>query len=484
MAKRPNSFQTMFSQIQEGRKSDPTLSSWSTGVTKTKTGATQQATGQTTEKAKEVETKTGAETVKTGMAVPASGAPTTPTITSSWANPTTAPSYTGDDINQWANEFQAANTIAPTVQKAAGEATAGLGTSQQEAIKAAEASQAAVEQGQTDYLKGLRGYLGADDYNLGMTTKTSDMESQAAGIQDVLSQPSTSNIAALHSLLGASYDPRLAALESGIYEGEVGKLRGEATAGKSDLASAEQARTRTLEDYLTGKQKAGQRLTEAEQKIGLNEKGEKFSDSVIASINQQVNDQMKQIAEDSARIAETYPTLAKENFRAALPSMEKNLMTTFKDVFSGKRPVEEIEAMLGALDKNLDLIKTHAPDMVKRWEGLITNYRNQVQSYKNALAEMKNKQQQQQNQTQELDPEFRGGNQSSSQRPEGKTYGGGLQSPFKEATPEQKAKGAVVGLQNPLLPSPVAKDNKKEGGGSRAGSSTTGRHETRAAKSK
>ena len=191
---------------------------------------------------------------------------------------------------------------------------------------------------------------------------------------------------------------------------------------------------------------------------------------------------MKQIAEDSARIAETYPTLAKENFRAALPSMEKNLMTTFKDVFSGKRPVEEIEAMLGALDKNLDLIKTHAPDMVKRWEGLITNYRNQVQSYKNALAEMKNKQQQ--NQTQELDPEFRGGNQSSSQRPENKTYGGGLQSPFKEATPEQKSKGAVVGLQNPLLPSPVAKDNKKEGGGSRAGSSTTDRHEKRAAKSK
>ena len=477
MAKRPNSFQTMFSQIQEGRKSDPTLSTWSTGVTKTKTGATQQATGQTTEKAKEVETKTGAETVKTGMAAPATGAPTTPTITSSWVNPATAPSYTGDDINQWANEFQAANTIAPTVQKAAGEATAGLGTSQQEAIKAAEAAQTAVEQGQTDYLKGLRGYLGADDYNLGMTTGTSDLESQAAGIQDVLSQPSTSNIAALQSLLGASYDPRLAALESGIYEGEVGKLRGEATAGKSDLASAEQARTRTLEDYLTGKQKAGQRLTEAEQKIGLNEKGEKFSDSVIASINQQVNDQLKTIAEDSARIAETYPTLAKENFKVALPAMESNLTKSFNESLAGARPIAETEAMLDAFEKNLDLIKTYAPDAAARWETLIKNYRGEIQKFKDRKPEpVKVKS--------EVDPEFRGKNQSSSQRPEGKTYGGGLQSPFKEATPEQKAKGAVVGLQNPLLPSPVAKDNKKEGGGSRAGSSTTGRHEQKAAKSK
>jgi len=372
----------MFSQIQEGRKADPTLSTWSTGVNKTKTGATQQATGQTTEKAKEVETKTGAETVKTGMADLTKDAPTTPTITASWANPSTAPSYTGTDINQWANEFQAANTIAPAVQKAAGEATAGVVTSGQDQIKAAEASQTALEKAQTDYLKGLKDYLGTDDHNLGMTTRTSDLESQAAGIQDVLAHPSTSNIAALQSLLGASYDPRLAALESGIYEGEVGKLRGEATAGKSELASAEQARMRTLEDYLSGKQKAGQRLTEAEQKIGLNEKGEKFSDSVIASINQQVNDEIKRITEESDKIAETYPTLAKENFKAAMPAMERNLMQTYRDVFAGKRPVEEIDAMLGAFEKNLDLIKTHAPELATRWEGLIKTYKTQVDNYK------------------------------------------------------------------------------------------------------
>jgi hypothetical protein len=93
---------------------------------------------------------------------------------------------------------------------------------------------------------------------------------------------------------------------------------------------------------------------------------------------------MKQIAEDSAKIAETYPTLAKENFKAALPEMEKTIIQIVGEATTSKRPLEEAEAMLDAYERNLDLIKQYAPDLAARWETMLKAQRGFINDYKKA----------------------------------------------------------------------------------------------------
>lgn len=377
MQRKPTSFQTMFSQVQEGRKKDPTLSNWATGVQATQAGATQQAAQQTQEKSKEESAKTSEEAIKTGMGPSQYGTFATPTITSNWQTPAHADT-TKANWDTWAGVL--GTDYGAQANQAATQATADIAKQQQEKTAAAEATQAKIEKGQSDFLKGLQGLVSADTHNLGQTTQPSALESQAAGVQDVLAQPSTSNVAALKALLGTSYDPRLAALESGIYEGSLSGLRGEAAAGREDLAQAERGRQQSLEGYLTGRQRAGERLAGAQGKIGLTETGEKYSDSIIKSITDRagmVSENIKRAAEDFSKVM---PAHVRQEFQQDLPRLVNPTMEAAAKLSQpGYTPtVDELKALapqIDAIEARLDLIRTYAPDLAKNIEDFVKNYK-------------------------------------------------------------------------------------------------------------
>lgn len=119
----------------------------------------------------------------------------------------------------------------------------------------------------------------------GEVGKRSEVEARSEALNKILAGDMISNIQALSAMRPNSYDPRLASLESQIYNEEIQAEKTKAGLLGEQQKSAEDRRAMAIEDYLKGIQKGKETLSSTEQfKFG---KAEIKSANAVKNLEQQ-----------------------------------------------------------------------------------------------------------------------------------------------------------------------------------------------------
>lgn len=340
--------------LQESKKAP--LSNLSSTVAQGVTGATQKASQQATQETGKIAAATGKDALGKPFTVNQSAytAPSAATYAPAPVSTTTAPTTTQQLATNLSSATYDPSQALADVSNQAQQARSAVEATRSESRKEAEGRFDPLSQYLTEAEKGKRvtydaagNIVGSERGTVGQVGALGTNEAAAQQLQENLAaQDRRSNVDALSALLGWGYDPDTAALDSQVYQGDVAKLRGQATEDTLQGKFAEKSRTASVEDYLKS-------LTEGKKSVGEAKTGRLEE---IDETAKKANKEIEAALEDATKTIKDKTTKAKiknidENLTGVLDELDRQ--STRHDV-----RIEDFDDMKKAVDANLELDAT------------------------------------------------------------------------------------------------------------------------------